>query len=298
MGSPSLANTLDEVSKLLRGTAPPVATDHLRGNTRVTGRWFNSPFDGYVPGLNEHCLVCHLGGKSEVWVKVEGKVESTTLLPGTVTIVPRGVDGWHRSNGRIEVSNVFLGADRLQDCADVAANGQSPEIIGRKGVSDPKLFAVMKLLSDEVELSGLGSRLFTEQAIDLMCLQLLRIHSSFSKPLQGTVRRGLAAWQVKRISTYMHDYIDQDIGLQDLANLVAMSRFHFCHAFRLATGHTPHGWLSKLRIERARQLLAVPELRIIDVALAVGYQTPSAFSASFRRALGITPTQYRVRLRN
>jgi AraC family transcriptional regulator len=51
-----------------------------------------------------------------------------------------------------------------------------------------------------------------------------------------------------------------------------------------------------LRIERARQLLAAPELRIIDVALAVGYQTPSAFSASFRRVLGITPTEYRSRL--
>ena len=49
-------------------------------------------------------------------------------------------------------------------------------------------------------------------------------------------------------------------------------------------------------MERAQQLLAGTDLTIIQVALAVGYETPSAFTASFRKAFGITPSAFRQRL--
>ncbi|HTQ41370.1 MAG TPA: AraC family transcriptional regulator, partial [Polyangiaceae bacterium] len=109
-------------------------------------------------------------------------------------------------------------------------------------------------------------------------------------------RRGLAPWQVKRVTGYMRDRLAEDISLGDLAQLVGLSRFHFCTAFRLATGQTPHEWLVMLRIGRARELLADPSLRITEIAFAVGYETPSAFSASFRRLVRATPTEYRRHL--
>jgi AraC family transcriptional regulator len=48
-----------------------------------------------------------------------------------------------------------------------------------------------------------------------------------------------------------------------------------------------------LRLEQARRLLREPKARITDIALAVGYQTPSAFAAAFRRHTGTTPSDYR-----
>jgi AraC family transcriptional regulator len=48
-------------------------------------------------------------------------------------------------------------------------------------------------------------------------------------------------------------------------------------------------------MKRARELLADPALGITDIALAVGYGTPSAFTASFRKHLGVTPTNFRRR---
>jgi AraC family transcriptional regulator len=91
----------------------------------------------------------------------------------------------------------------------------------------------------------------------------------------------------------MAEHLDQDISLDELAALVSLSRFHFCTAFRLATGQTPHNWLTAIRIQQARRLLAEPDLPIIHVALAVGYQTPSAFAATFRNATGVTPSAFR-----
>lgn len=106
-------------------------------------------------------------------------------------------------------------------------------------------------------------------------------------------RRGLANWQVRRVTAYMDERLDQNLCLQELARLVNLSRFHFCTAFRLATGQTPHDWLIARRIERACELLAQPALSITKIGLAVGYATPSAFAASFHKRMGVTPSAFR-----
>lgn len=109
----------------------------------------------------------------------------------------------------------------------------------------------------------------------------------------GQRRRGLANWQVRRVTAYMGERLDQEICLQELARLINLSRFHFCTAFRLATGQTPREWLIARRIERACALLAQPSLSITKVGLAVGYATPSAFAASFHKRMGMTPSEFR-----
>src|SRR5687767_11847060 len=106
-------------------------------------------------------------------------------------------------------------------------------------------------------------------------------------------RRGLANWQVRRVTAYMGERLDQEICLQELARLVNLSCFHFCTAFRLATGQTPREWLIARRIERACTLLAQPSLSITKVGLAVGYATPSAFAATFHKRMGMTPSEFR-----
>jgi AraC family transcriptional regulator len=78
--------------------------------------------------------------------------------------------------------------------------------------------------------------------------------------------------------------------------LLDLSRFYFCRAFRKTTGRTPHQWLLNLRLARARRLLAETSLSVTDVALTVGYQTPSAFTHAFRSCFGLTPRELRRRL--
>ncbi len=95
---------------------------------------------------------------------------------------------------------------------------------------------------------------------------------------------------------YLHDHFAEDVSIQDMANLVCRSRFHFCRAFRGATGSTPHQALMNIRMRRARELLADRNMSVTDVAMSVGYQTPSAFALAFRNAVGESPTAYRSQL--
>ena len=68
---------------------------------------------------------------------------------------------------------------------------------------------------------------------------------------------------MKRVTNYMNQHLDQDISLDELATLAGLSRFHFCTAFRAATGQTPHQWLIATRMQEARRLLAERRLPII-----------------------------------
>jgi AraC family transcriptional regulator len=184
---------------------------------------------------------------------------------------------------------------RLKACSEMIAGDKPVELLDRVGCTDPTVVNLLEILSREASADDASARLFVERTIDLLCMQLLRHHSGFNARTPQP-HRGLARWQVKLVTTYMRDHLDQEIGLDDLAKLVHLSRFHFCTAFRLATGRTPHEWLVAQRIERARDLLAQTVLPVAEVGLAVGYVTPSSFAASFRKLVGATPSEFRRRL--
>ena len=282
---------LTEMGRIL--DKPPKLTELvLRGDTRLTRRWGHGDLHDHLPGMAGHVIMTYYGAAREIeWRSGKQRAASRTR-PGSITIIPEGYDGHWDIHGDIEVSHVYLTDQRLQSCADVVAHGQRVELLNHLGIEDPSASRVLEMLAQEGVRNDPASCLFVEQAIDLLCLQLLRAHSSFGT-LQPMPRCGLADWQVKRVTGYMTERMDQEIGLDELGAVVGLSRFHFCTAFRLATGQTPHQWLTALRIGRARRLLAEPALPITEIALAVGYQTPSSFAASFRKIARVTPSEFR-----
>ena len=106
-------------------------------------------------------------------------------------------------------------------------------------------------------------------------------------------RRGLSPRQLRRLKEYAAAHLDRRIGLDELASLTSLSRSYFCTAFRLAMDCTAQEWLAGERISRAQELLERSEIPVTEVALAVGYQTHSAFSNVFRKRIGMTPSEFR-----
>lgn len=282
----------EELARIL-DRAPPIMGDALRGETRLTGRWGHGALHDRLPGMEGHVVITYYGDPQDIVWRVGQQRLAGATRAGTITIIPEGHDGRWDIAGPINVSHVFLTRARLQDCADQLAGGKSVELLARVSFDDPVAARVMEMLGREAAAADPSARLFVEQATDLLCTQLMRGHSSFKALEPAVDRRGLADWQVRKVTDYMRAHLDESIGLDRLAGLVGLSRFHFCTAFRQATGRTPHEWLVTLRIERACQLLAGPELSITDVALAVGYETPSAFATRFRKQIGVTPTAFR-----
>ncbi|MFC3711242.1 helix-turn-helix domain-containing protein [Sphingoaurantiacus capsulatus] len=289
-----LGSAPDALARIL-DQAPPVVEDALRGQTRLTGPWGHGALHDHLPAMEGHVIITYYGEPQDiVWRRGAERLAGATRS-GTITIIPEGHEGRWDIAGPIGVSHVFLSRERLRDCADQLAGGRPVELLSRVGFEDPAAARIMELLGRDAAVADISARLFVEQATDLLVTQLIRGHSSFAA-LQQQARRGLADWQVRKVTAYMRDHLDEPIGLDALADLIGLSRFHFCTAFRQATGSTPHNWLVGLRIEQARRLLADRELPITEVALAVGYETPSSFAASFRKLVGVTPSGFRQRI--
>jgi AraC family transcriptional regulator len=152
---------------------------------------------------------------------------------------------------------------------------------------------LLRALALEAAQSDRSSRLFLEQALDLLVMHLVRAHSSAA--VGGADRPGgsLPAWKLRRIEAYATERLGDSIGLGELATAAGLSRSHFCTAFRHTTGCTPYEWLTRKRLERARVLLREGMHSITEIALMVGYGTPSAFAAAFRREVGVSPSTFR-----
>src|SRR5689334_16373156 len=87
--------------------------------------------------------------------------------------------------------------------------------------------------------------------------------------------------------------LDQPVRLTDAAGEACLSPFHYHRMFARAFGETPHHFVQRLRIDRARQLLARDYVPVTEVCLAVGYESLGSFSVLFRSRVGCSPMEYR-----
>lgn len=102
---------------------------------------------------------------------------------------------------------------------------------------------------------------------------------------------------IVRARAYIHEHQAEDFSLGDVARAVHASTFYLCKMFKKATGVNFTDYVSRLRIEKARNLLLNPNLRVSEIAYEVGFQSLTHFNRVFKNVLGQSPTQFRARLR-
>jgi AraC-like DNA-binding protein len=101
---------------------------------------------------------------------------------------------------------------------------------------------------------------------------------------------------ISRAKEYIREHHTEDLSLGQVAAAVHTSIFYFCKLFRKVTGTTFTEFVSRTRIERAKNLLLNPNLRISEVAYEVGFQSLTHFNRVFKRVVGESPTNYRGHL--
>ena len=103
----------------------------------------------------------------------------------------------------------------------------------------------------------------------------------------------LAAHTVRRLRDYVESCLAEDLDVTMMANVTALSPAHFARAFAATVGMTPFQYVITRRLARAHELLERTDRSALDIALAVGFKTPSHFTSRFRREFGVTPREIR-----
>jgi AraC-like DNA-binding protein len=86
---------------------------------------------------------------------------------------------------------------------------------------------------------------------------------------------------------------DQPLDLTAMAAAAGFSRYHFAREFRTAFGETPGAYLSRRRVERAKDLLVNANLTVTEICMVVGFSSLSSFSRRFSELVGCSPSEYR-----
>jgi AraC family transcriptional regulator len=103
----------------------------------------------------------------------------------------------------------------------------------------------------------------------------------------------LSKYKLRQAVNYINEHLDQNLTLAQIAAAMRMSPNYFASLFKQSTGLTPHQYVMKCRIEKAKQLLGDQELALVEISQEVGFQSQSHFTRVFRQHTKTTPKAYR-----
>jgi AraC-like DNA-binding protein/ligand-binding sensor protein len=101
---------------------------------------------------------------------------------------------------------------------------------------------------------------------------------------------------VTRAKEFIEEHQTEDLSLGQVAKAVNASSFYFCKVFKKATGINFTDYVSRVRIEKAKNLSLNPNLRISEIAFEVGFQSLTHFNRVFKKITGMSPSEYRAQL--
>lgn len=158
----------------------------------------------------------------------------------------------------------------------------------------PAVRSAFLRLSQELLHQGFASDVVVDALARILVVDIARFHGAGGSG-EPTYRGGLAPWRLRRVCERISDD-GRPPTVAELAGLCGCSRRHLIRSFRESRGETLGQYIARVRIERAKRLLAGDEA-IAQIATALGFASPSSFSSAFRAAVGSAPREYRVMIR-
>ena len=272
-----------------------------RGWTNVLAeRWTHEA--GELPSVlpRDTEIAVLLSGRTLVDRQGAGLRQSTLGRRGTAWLCPSGIRE-EFINFRQPVDDclhIFLPAkpfadSMLQDLdIDPARATLRYEAIGY----DPFIEQCALIISRELAAETSAGRLLVESLAQSLSAYLVHRYSEVplsAKPVRSS-GKPIDDRRMSRVMEFIDAHIDRNFTVAELAAVACMSPAHFARSFKAAAGQSPHEFVSRMRLELAKRMLADHHRSVSDIALSTGFSSQSNFSRAFRDATGMTPGAYRA----
>src|SRR6266478_6610749 len=224
---------------------------------------------------------------SEIQIAMPGE---QAIAEKQISIIPAGQPyqfSWPRG---ADLTVARIAPDFLKRAAR-ACGMRAVEVVGQYGAFDPVLWHLGRELRAELRRHRKLDSTYLHSVATVLTRYLISTYVTAVLPLESG---GLPRFKLRRASEYIHENMAGDISFRDVARHVQMSPYHFARMFKQSTGQSPHNYIVRCRIERAKTLLVEAKLPISDVAFEVGYKSQSHFTTCFGRLAGVTPAAFRA----
>lgn len=225
------------------------------------------------------------------------------LVYGDISIYPAHCPQRQRWNETTDFIEIYLAPELFTKAADEVFQSDCINETPHLTIRDPLIQQLGLTLkadldanrADQTDRSFSSSRLYTESIANLLVVHLLKHYFIPNHNLQDS-RDRLSQRKLKAVMRYIHDNLEQDLELNELASVAEMGTHYFASLFKQSTGQPPHQYVTTCRIEKAKALLINRQLPIAEVCYQVGFQCQSHFTKVFRKHTGMTPGRYREAL--
>jgi AraC family transcriptional regulator len=226
---------------------------------------------------------------------MDGRFQSRPIIQGDIFVLPEKIQFRERFEGAIDYILLYLDADWVATVAKEAADPDHIELLPHFPQPDPFIYHSGLRLKSAIETKGNFNQLYAETLAMAIAVHLLQHYAG------RRTRRNLSALnaaapsrsRLEAVTDYIQCYCDRNLSLSELAELAQMSLHYFAHSFKQQIGLSPHQYLIRARVERAKQLLLQNDLTVIEIAYRVGFADQSHLCRHFKQLTGLTPKQWR-----
>jgi AraC family transcriptional regulator len=248
----------------------------------------------------EVCIATH-PQRTRVIRKAGGQVEDVVSEPGMIWLCPIGV---HEDevivHSQMELLHLYLPATRFDQftelCGGRAASASAVRYLG--GVRDDLIREIGVAFLAEMQRETSAGRVLIDGLALALTARLMQAYSTEAVTTEAvTARHALGPARLRRVLEFIHSHLEEDIGVEDLANVACLSPYHFARMFRKSLGVPPHRYISERRIQEAKLLLATTDASLTEIALTSCFSSQANFNRAFRVATGQSPGEYRRKAR-
>jgi AraC-like DNA-binding protein len=245
--------------------------------------------EAHVPAGDHAVTLFRIASSAQVDRRICGRAERAAYRAGEGCLLAAGTDSWWAVDQ--ETSNGWFHIHFDRELLERVESAHHLKLETMPEVADAQITMLVNLIFDVASRPEAPDPLLWQSLSQVLLWRLLLLTSE--KRQRNEARGGLAQWQARRTTEYLADHLDQRVTLDELAAIARLSPFHFARAFAKTVGMPPFRYQQKMRLERACDLLARTDFRIIDIALSVGYESPQALSRVFVQHYGLAPSQWR-----
>jgi len=240
-----------------------------------------------LPALPDPIFTVHIAGKSDVKTWESNAWSEMSSSPGCATVVPFGMPTRWLVDGELDVITLSISTLQLKAAA-------FPDQFKRMrfAFADPLGVALSRQVLAELYAPAAPER----DAYVTALVNALKAHILRGSTTAGTSdipTAGFSAYRLHQIIKVVLDHPEGTYTLQDMANDAGVTPSHFCRVFRKATGVSPHQYVMKAKLDRAKQMLSQSPMHLSTMAECLGFASQSHFTRAFRQFTGKTPSEFR-----
>jgi len=252
----------------------------------------STPVEFKIPPTSEYLLVARMSNRSEVRYDIGRGCQCGEVRFGHMLLHSALDRSWWWLSRPEQTIILSVPVQMFQHAWENDTGESWPGMMRMHSFrQDSLVIQLLAGLAGELDRPSPVNRVYTNSLMFQLSTHLVR---RYSDSIDLSIRHcGMPPSRLKKVVEFVTESLEEEIGLAEMAQVAGISPYYFCREFKKTMGITPHQYVVQQRIDRAKVLLQNSSMSITEIGAELQFPTPSHFTATFRKMVGMTPSAFR-----